>query len=77
MACGRREPPRLVNLHNFVLVASLLNSLPKCKPLKRNNMGQKVLVLFSDIKEQFESSKQSQWSLMFVFLSITQITWKQ
>jgi len=36
-------------------------------------MGLKVLVLFSDIKEQFESSKQSQWSLMFVFLSIA---WK-
>jgi len=29
MACGRREPPRLVNLHSFGLVASLLNTLPK------------------------------------------------
>jgi len=32
MACGRREPPRLVNLHSFWLVASLLNTLPKWPP---------------------------------------------
>ena len=29
MACGRREPPRLVNLHSFGPVASLVNTLPK------------------------------------------------
>ena len=32
MACGRREPPRLVNLPSFGLVASLLNTLPKWPP---------------------------------------------
>ena len=28
-ACGRRQPPRPVNLHGFGFVASLVNTLPK------------------------------------------------
>jgi len=32
MPCGRREPPRLVKLHSFGLVASLVNTLPKWLP---------------------------------------------
>jgi len=32
MACGGRQPPRLVNIHSFGLVASLVNTLPKWPP---------------------------------------------
>ena len=32
MACGRRQPPRLVNLHSFRLVARLVNTPQKCPP---------------------------------------------
>ena len=52
MACGRREPPRLVNLHGFELVESLLNTLPnghRTRLSQRSHGGHSLLKFLADL----------------------------
>jgi len=43
MACGRRQPPRLVNLHSFGLTVSLGNTVPKWPPYATDQFAISVI----------------------------------